>query len=91
MLRLSASPLHLPALDISLGVVRWGFAGLAALATLATLALLLATIHSSRRGERRPGTTVGGEPVAADRTRGPRSRSSATPWRRRTIPARWCP
>ena len=55
MLRLSASPLHLPALDISLGVVRWGFAGLAGLATLATLALLLATIHSSRRGEARPG------------------------------------
>ncbi len=54
MLRLSASPLHLPALDISLGVVRWGFAGLAALATLATLALLLATIHSSRRGEAAP-------------------------------------
>jgi diguanylate cyclase (GGDEF)-like protein len=52
MLRLSASPLHLPALEISLAVdVRWDFAGLAALATLATVALLVATLRSSRRGE----------------------------------------
>jgi len=50
MLRLPASPLHLPALDISLGVVRWGFVGLAALATLATVALLVATLRASPRG-----------------------------------------
>jgi diguanylate cyclase (GGDEF)-like protein len=51
-MRLPASPLLLPALNVSLAVdVRWDFAGLAALATLATVALLVATILSSRKSE----------------------------------------
>jgi diguanylate cyclase (GGDEF)-like protein len=55
MLRLPASPLLLPGLDIGLAVdVRWDFAGLAAIATLATVVLLVATIRSSRRGESVP-------------------------------------
>jgi len=54
MLRLPASSLLLPALNVSLAIVRWDFAGLAALATLATVALLLATIRSSRKSESVP-------------------------------------
>jgi len=52
MLWLAASPLLLPAPNVSLAAnVRWDFAGLAALATLTTVALLVATIRSPRKEE----------------------------------------
>jgi diguanylate cyclase (GGDEF)-like protein len=52
MLRLSASPVLVHALSVSLAIgVRWKFAGLAGLATLATLVLLALTLRSLRRDE----------------------------------------
>jgi len=52
MLRLSASPLLVHALSVSLAIgVRWKFAGLAGLASLATLVLLALTLGSLRRDQ----------------------------------------